>query len=269
MKAILTDVTRCIGCEDCVTACNQTHGHDRDIRFRWTAADGLSGERFTSVRRHRGAFVRQQCRHCHDPACASACPVKALAQTDEGAVVYDEGRCLGCRYCMMACPFGIPRYSWESPAPLVRKCTMCYEERVSQGQQPACTEACQAQATIFGNRDALVREAHQRIRAEPGKYHREVIGEEIVGGTNVLYLAPFDLDFLNVGGELDSRPWPARTAPAMAAVPPAFLGMGAIMGGLYWIIDRRMKQQGGAGPNEADAQPQDQPDDQDSDEAKG
>ncbi len=263
MKAILTDVTKCIGCNRCVEACIKENSLAEFAPYRWLAADGLSGQRFTSILRHGGYFVRKQCRHCLEPACVSACPVGALQRTPEGAVIYDGGKCLGCRYCMMACPFGIPRYLWESAVPYVRKCTMCYTTRVSQGRQPACTEACPTQATIFGEREELIEEARRSMAKNPGLYQAGLIGEKDVGGTAVLYLSPVPLDLLWVGRKLDERPLPDRTRTAMMAVPPVFVGMGALMGGLYWIIERR-KRLAGSGekqPDEPAAKPE-QPSDE-------
>jgi formate dehydrogenase iron-sulfur subunit len=188
---------------------------------------------------------------CLEPACVSACPVGALRKTPEGPVTYDGSKCLGCRYCMMACPFGIPRYAWASRVPYVRKCTMCYEDRVRQGRQPACTEACPAQATIFGERAALLDEAHRRLRDAPSRYRQQIWGLDEVGGTSVIYVSPIPLDFLRIGGHLQPTSLPRLTAPAMAAVPPVFVGMGAVMGSLYWIIDRRRKRAGGEQPEDA------------------
>jgi len=243
MKAILTDVTLCIGCERCVDACRMANDLGPQLPFRWLLEDGLSSERWCSVNRQEKHFVRRQCMHCIQPACASACPVGALQKTPEGPVIYDDQKCLGCRYCMMACPFGVPRYSWESPVPLVRKCQMCFQKRVSQGQQPGCTAACPVHATIFGEREELLAEAHRRIQEHPDRYNGKVFGETEVGGTCVLYLAPFDLKMLTLGNPLDDRPMPERTVYAMTAVPPVFLTMGAVMTGIWWVIDRRMQRQ--------------------------
>lgn len=239
MKAILTDTTRCVGCEKCVEKCKEVNRLAEDVPFRWRIGDGLNSTRWTTViRREVGVFVRRQCRHCLDPACASACPVKALYVTDEGPVLYNPTKCLGCRYCMMACPFGVPRYDWELNVPYVKKCTMC-AERQARGEQPGCTEACPTEATIFGERDELLAEAHRRIEAEPDRYVGKVFGETEVGGTCVMYISSVDLDFLQVGRQVDERPMPDRTHLAMNAVPLVFVGMGALMGGLYWIIGRR------------------------------
>ena len=165
MNAILTDVTKCVGCEKCVDACVAEHNHGPSLRWRWSSNDGLSGSRFTSVVRSEGnAYVRKQCRHCLDPACVTACPVGALTKTESGAVVYDAHKCMGCRYCMMSCPFGIPRYTWNENVPLVSKCSMCYEKRLKDGKQPACTEACPEGATIFGDRDELIAEAKRKMK---------------------------------------------------------------------------------------------------------
>jgi formate dehydrogenase iron-sulfur subunit len=256
MKAILTDVTKCIGCEQCVAACSVEHHLPPITHARWERGDGLSAERYTAVVRRGQAHVRKQCRHCLEPACASACPVGALHRTPEGPVVYDKDKCLGCRYCMMACPFGIPRYDWGAAVPYVRKCTMCYENRIKQGRQPACTEACPTKATIFGERDALLAEAHRRLRETPKLYQPRVWGETEVGGTSVIYLSPVSLDFLSLGRAQSSRPLPALTKTAMHAVPPVFVAMGAVMGSLYWIIERRNRLAGGETPSHhADAAP--------------
>jgi formate dehydrogenase iron-sulfur subunit len=239
MRAILTDTTKCVGCEKCVAACKKENGLAEDIPFTWRLDDGLNSTRWTTiVRRPGGVFVRKQCRHCIEPACASACPVGALHASGNGPVVYDPAKCMGCRYCMMACPFGIPRYQWEAAVPYVKKCTMCVS-RQEEGKQPACTEACPTEATIFGDRDELVAEARRRIGAEPARYVDAVFGETDVGGTCVLYVSGIDLGFLHLGNETGEKPMPERTRYAMGAVPFAFIGMGALMGGLYWVIGRR------------------------------
>jgi formate dehydrogenase iron-sulfur subunit len=238
--AILTDVTKCIGCGECVIACKKVNHLADDVPRRWDERDGLGALNWTSiVDGPQQAHVRKQCRHCLEPACASACPVGALHKTDIGAVIYDSAKCMGCRYCMMACAFGIPRYDWDKAVPYVRKCVLCYD-RVRNGQQPACTEACPTKATIFGERDALLAEAHRRIREKPDLYIDNVWGEHDVGGSSVLYISNVDLSFLAAGKPLGTTPLPSTTAKAMDAVPYAFFSVMALMGGISWIIDRRM-----------------------------
>lgn len=240
--AILTDTTKCNGCHECVVACKKENKLALDLPRLWDLDDGLSARNWTSiVDGPQQALVRKQCRHCLEPACASACPVGALHKTSVGAVVYDAAKCMGCRYCMMACPYGIPRYEWQSAVPYVRKCILCYE-RISSGRQPACTEACPTKATIFGDRDQLLAEAHRRIDENPGAYLNTVWGEHEVGGSSVLYISNVDLSFLTGGHAPGTQPLPSTTALAMEAVPFTFCGVLALMAGVNWIVDRRMNR---------------------------
>lgn len=239
--AILTDITKCIGCEQCVAACKNVNHLAPDVPRRWDADDGLTARNWTAiVEGPQQAHVRKQCRHCLEPACVSACPVGAMHKTEIGAVVYDSAKCMGCRYCMMACAFGIPRYQWDSAVPYVRKCILCYD-RVRNGQQPACAEACPNKATIFGERDVLLAEAHRRIAEKPELYINKVWGENDAGGSSVLYVSNVDLDFLTGDHPIASHPLPSKTHVAMAAVPYTFCGVLAFMGGVNWVIGRRMK----------------------------
>jgi len=248
--AILTDITKCVGCLECVVACKRENNLETDVPRIWHKGDGLSSENWTSIlQKPDKHFIRKQCRHCHEPACASACPVGALHKTKEGVVIYDSNKCLGCRYCMMACPYGIPRYDWDEQVPYVRKCIMCHH-RLRQGRQPACTEACPEKATIFGDRTELLAEARRRIRKDPDRYIDHVWGEHEVGGTNVLYISDIDLGFLSYRSQPGMEPLPKTTEIAMKAVPVAFVGMGGVMYGINWIIRRRMELQRPANPEE-------------------
>ncbi len=244
---ILTDVTKCIGCEQCVAACKKINGlPDPGAPPRpGSTPDGLSADRWTTIiRKPHDHFVRKQCRHCIEPACVSVCPVGALQKTPEGPVIYDKSICMGCRYCMLGCPYGIPHYQWDSANPSVRKCIMCYPHMKSgKVNEPACVTACPRKATIFGTRVEMIGEAKRRLKAEPSKYIQKVWGETEVGGTSVLYIADISLDFLawNEGRQLTSKPLPALTWSALKPVPFEFLGMGAVMGSIYWIIERRKK----------------------------
>jgi len=250
--AILTDVTRCVGCLECVAACKREFGLAYDVPRVWQNNDGLSAENWTAVlQKPDQRYVRKQCRHCLEPACASACPVGALRQTKEGAVVYDSTKCLGCRYCMMACPYAIPRYDWDRTVPYVRKCVMCHD-RLTTGRQPACTEACPYEATEFGDRDELLTKAHQRIQAAPTRYLDHVWGEHEFGGTSVLYISDIDLGFLAYQPNMKTS-LPHTTEAAMKSVPVAFVGMGGAMLGLHWIIKRRQQLAGGHNDREAES----------------
>jgi formate dehydrogenase iron-sulfur subunit len=252
-------VTRCVGCEACVQACklqNDT-GLD-DVPWKWQDGPGtLSATRWTTlIRTEEGRYVREQCRHCLDPACVAACPVEALFQTPEGVVAYDPEICLGCRYCILACPFRATRFEYGSPNPKVGKCLMCYEQLESGLlDQPACTAACPHEATVFGERDALVAEARRRIAARPDLYIDHIWGEKEFGGTSVLTIS--DVDLVQAG-------WPAFATDApitrnahtiMQTVPWPFLGVGLGLAGVSWVIRRRQKLAGGQEGAASDGHP--------------
>jgi formate dehydrogenase iron-sulfur subunit len=245
--SILTDVTKCIGCDKCVKACQEVNKLPAEKPWRWLSSiSDLSSARWTTVMRVHGddgdRFVRKQCRHCLEPACVEACIVGALKKTPEGAVVYDRDTCIGCRYCMIACPFEIPRYSWENTVPYIQKCNLCYERVKNEGKPPACVEACPAKATIFGSREELLAEARRRLAAEPDKYNQHIWGEREVGGTSVLYLSDVSLNLTDLDTPIsDETPVPWRTFEILHRMPTVFLGMAAAMGGIYWVIERRQK----------------------------
>ncbi|MBM3334074.1 4Fe-4S dicluster domain-containing protein [Candidatus Sumerlaeota bacterium] len=242
--AILTDVTRCTGCEKCVAACKREYdlGPDRPWRQKG-AIDDLSSTRLTTIlNRPGGHHVRKHCRHCDDPACVSACLVGAMQKTPEGPVIYNPKKCMGCRYCMMACPYGIPRYDWNRPVPYIRKCPMCYD-RIQAGGQPACTEICPEKATIFGSREELLALAHERIKAEPTKYLQHVYGETEVGGMSVLYISDIPLDFLSGKSVLSETPLPELTYAALSKAPGTVVAAAGLLTGVYWLIGRRMRLQ--------------------------
>jgi formate dehydrogenase iron-sulfur subunit len=240
--AILTDVTRCIGCEECVAACRNTNGTGPDAPYRWQrVANELSANRWTTLAiAPNNRFVRVQCRHCLDPSCAAACPVGALQRTSEGAVVYDPAICMGCRYCLVACPFGVTRYEWDSPTPRVRKCIMCYE-KITAGElvEPACTAACPTQATIFGSRQELLDEARRRLRDDPATYIDHIWGEKELGGTSVLYISDVDLETAGWPHDLGERARPVLAREVLHTVPYTFVGVAAAMYGIHWTFERR------------------------------
>jgi formate dehydrogenase iron-sulfur subunit len=239
---MLIDTTLCTGCEECVQACKTENHLGQDLPRRWKRRiDDLSSTRFTTIVHQPGMrHVRQLCRHCLAPACASACIVGALQKTPEGAVSYDDEKCIGCRYCMMACPYGVPRYEWEAAVPYVRKCTFC-RPRIEQGRAPACVEACRYHVATFGERSALVAEARRRIAAKPHRYVNRVFGETEIGGTSVLYLSDISLDFLAWQPGLGDTPLPDRTWAALTKVPPLILGVGGLLAAIHWLTARSAK----------------------------
>jgi formate dehydrogenase iron-sulfur subunit len=190
--------------------------------------------------------------HCLDPACVSVCPVAALQKTPEGPVVYDETACMGCRYCMLACPYRVPKYEWESPLPRMQKCILCFEQRVNRGKQPACTEACPAQATMFGEREDLIREARSRIRRNPEQYVDHIYGLEEAGGTSVLYLSSLPFARLGFPTKLDIEAYPRLIWNILRTLPNVVITGGVLMFGLWWIINRREELSGTNGSPEPD-----------------
>jgi formate dehydrogenase iron-sulfur subunit len=244
---LLVDVTRCTGCADCVAACAEEHGVDPQQAL--LRADRLAADRRCSVQRiGQGRFVRKSCMHCVDPSCVAACLVGGLTKSPEGPVVYDADRCIGCRYCMLACPFRVPRYEWDRTLPFMRKCTMCHE-RLGRGQRPACVEACPHDALSFGPRSRLLAEAHARIESDPQRYLTRVWGEDAWGGTSVLYVSDVDLTSVGFGGA-DDTSIPEMTAPVLHATPYLAFSVAVTTGGLRWIVRRRQKLMGRAESDE-------------------
>jgi formate dehydrogenase iron-sulfur subunit len=202
-KGMLVDLTRCVGCGWCQKACQEwNHLAGKGPCPEGASAD-LSADTWTASQYHQfdvngrpyRVFVKRQCMHCLHPACVSACPVGALQRTESGAVVYDASRCIGCRYCMVACPFGIPKFQWDEALPTVCKCTFC-ADRQEQGMEPACSSACPAGTLAFGDRQALIAEAEARILAEPDRYVAQIYGQAEVGGTSWIYLSPVPFEEL-------------------------------------------------------------------------
>jgi Fe-S-cluster-containing dehydrogenase component len=198
---LLYDATRCIGCKACVVACADANGLPRDTAWSggiYQAPVDLNARTKNIIKLYTDgreqSFVKRQCMHCIDPACANACMLGALKKDARGIVAYDPTYCVGCRYCEMACPFNVPKFEWSNAfTPKIVKCELC-RHRLAEGKQPACTEVCPRAAVIFGKRVDLLADAHRRIDADPSRYVPHVYGETEAGGTQCLYLShvPFD-----------------------------------------------------------------------------
>jgi formate dehydrogenase iron-sulfur subunit len=235
-KALLYDATKCVGCKQCEAGCATQNGLPYDDKM--AAQEYQSAEKFTVVLTKGDKFMRRLCMHCQDPACASVCPVGALQKTAAGPVIYEEHRCMGCRYCMAACPFGQPKYEWSKVLPKVQKCVMC-PDRVAAGKPTACTEACPTGATQFGERDELLREAQDRIRQNPEQYVNHVFGADEVGGTSVLMLSGVDFREFGLNPSLPKEPLPLLTYQVLSRIPD-FVPLGTmVLGGIWWITHRR------------------------------
>jgi formate dehydrogenase iron-sulfur subunit len=235
-KAILYDATLCIGCKQCEQACaDRNH-----LPYNEQIADEQiqSAHKFTVVMNSQDKFMRRLCMNCLDPTCVSVCPVAALQKNPDGPVSYLEDRCIGCRYCVQACPFSVPKYEWDSTFPRVRKCTMC-DDRVKAGRVTACTEACPTGATKFGNRDELLAEARQRIHDHPGQYVDHIYGENEVGGTSVLLLSSVPFENFGYPTGLINTPLPQLTYQVLSKIPDFVMLGGVLLSGIWWITHRR------------------------------
>jgi Fe-S-cluster-containing dehydrogenase component len=250
---VLFDSTRCIGCRKCEAGCNKVN----DLPAPEQPFDELSvledGRRttdkaYTVVNRYGGAgdaqgplYRKIQCNHCLEPACASACFVQAFKKTKSGAVTYDESVCVGCRYCMIACPFEIPAYEYDSAfSPRVRKCTLCHP-RVIKGLLPGCVEACPTEALTFGKRTRLLQIGRDRIRRFPERYVIHIYGENEMGGTSWLYLSGVPFRQVGMREDLGTTPAPKLTAGALSAVPIVVGIWPVLLGGIYAINKRKEK----------------------------
>ncbi len=207
----LVDTTLCVGCRKCEEACNKRHNlakpnesfeekavlekERRPDETSYTVINKYYQKNIGSLTwRTKPTFVKFQCMHCNDPSCVSACIVGALTKTGKGPVVYDAKKCIGCRYCMVACPFQIPAYEYNNPlTPEVMKCTFCFEY-INDGKLPACAQVCPMEVIVFGKKTEILDLARNRIKKKKGKYVEHIYGEKEVGGTSWIYLAsePFD-----------------------------------------------------------------------------
>jgi len=262
-QAFLIDTTKCTGCRGCQVACKQWNQLEAE-QTEFFSGEGyqnppaMSEYTFTRIKfrdfqkngQNEFAFYKEMCMHCNEPSCASVCPVGAFRKTAEGPVVYNDERCIGCRFCMIACPFGVPKYQWSKGLPLVKKCTGCYS-RLKAGMKPACATACPT-AISYGPRAEMLKLAEQRLARYPDRYVHKVYGKEEAGGTSVIYLTaiPFDeLGFKHV----TLRPLPEYTSKALRWVPGVFLSVGGGLSALSWITHRRdrlQKEQAATAPAE-------------------
>jgi formate dehydrogenase iron-sulfur subunit len=231
-KGLLIDVTRCIGCGACVEACN------KENNLPGGGGDTLSYRQYTVLQKHGDFHVRKLCMHCEDPSCVAACPIGAMTKRPNGAVVWNSDICFGCRYCMIACPFGIPTFEWYDWNPRIRKCTLCYQ-RIEAGRPTACAEACPTEATVFGDRDTLIKIAEERIRIHAKEYHNHVLGLTEVGGTSVMYLSAIPFSELGFNEDILQSP-PSEVTWRILSQVPTVVVLGAwVLGGFYWLYRRR------------------------------
>ncbi|NOR14152.1 MAG: 4Fe-4S dicluster domain-containing protein [Candidatus Aminicenantes bacterium] len=254
----LVDTTLCIGCRQCEKACNLNNNlakpevpfTDKSV-FRemrrptenaLTVVNEYVGNPSPDQPQRANTYAKVQCMHCLDPACVSACIVGALTRAQDGAVVYNPTICLGCRYCMVACPFQIPAFEYEKAlTPLIKKCEFCADFSTGTGADPSCAKACPTEAILFGKRSELLKLARDRIRKRPDRYLDHIYGEHEVGGTAWLYLAgrpTEEIDLLKLPGNAPPRLTEniQHTIFKFGAIPLVIYGaLGAVM----WHTNRK------------------------------
>lgn len=246
---LLYDTTKCIGCKACVNACREANGLEPDTTWSgglYNAPLDLSAKAKTVIKLYddgeHQSFFKAQCMHCLDPACANACMLGAFKKREHGIVTYDVNYCVGCRYCEIACPYGVPKFEWSKAAPKMVKCELC-NHRIAQGKIPACAEVCPKGAVIYGKREDLLREAKSRLAENPGKYVPKIYGEHDGGGTQCLYLShvPFEKLGLPVLGT-ESTPSLQRTI--QHGIYKGFAAPVALYGLLGFVMLRNRKKEG-------------------------
>lgn len=244
---ILVDISRCAGCNCCAAACKRANGlpvgdsppqcldSEAYCYVDTRQVTNLEGEEVTR-------YVKRQCMHCLNAACVSACPAAAMHKTEEGPVAYRAGRCLGCRYCQIGCPFGVPQFDWNNGInPEIRKCWMC-ADRLEEGKEPACVEACPMGAIRFGSRKQLLAEAKGKIASNPGRYVDHVFGEHEVGGTSVLYISDVPFEELGFPGNLPDTAPSEETEKIMTKLPFVIGGLAIALSGTAAYTHRHPEQ---------------------------
>ena len=251
---VLVDTTVCVGCRNCEWACKTAHDlpagdlesyENRQVleTKRRPGEDALTvvNEYSAGKNSNLPVDVKVQCMHCDHPACVSACIVGAFSKHENGSVTWDTDKCIGCRYCMAACPFQVPAFQYDKALnPKIMKCDFCFE-RTKEGKLPACVEICPVEALTYGPRTELIKIARDRIKRNPDRYVDHILGEYEVGGTSWMYLASKDfaeLDFPKLG----QNPAPGVSEAIQHGifayfVPPVSLY--ALLGGIMWITKRR------------------------------
>ena len=227
--AVLSDLSWCAGCRECEFACaaaNNLPEPDWDEATVDDAVRKTSETQLSVVNRFATddseVYVKRQCMHCTTPACAAACLTKAMLKTEEGPVIWREDKCMGCRFCMLSCPFNIPAFEYEKPVPSIVKCHLCFEA-LKEGDEPACVETCPEEAIVFGPRRELLDEARTRIYSEPDKYVHHIYGEHEAGGTGWMYLAAVPFDQLGFNTDIEMRAYPQLAKGFLYSVAVVFL----------------------------------------------
>jgi Fe-S-cluster-containing dehydrogenase component len=288
---LLYDSTLCVGCKACVAGCKRANDMPAEIdpdqrdwnAGTWDSAKSLSGRTLNVIKVYRNgtveqkdraengfAFIKRQCLHCVDPSCVSCCPVSAMIKDPEtGIVSHDVDRCIGCRYCVFACPFQVPKFEYDEPFGQIQKCQLC-KHLLAEGQLPGCVESCPTGATLFGRVDDLQKEGHRRLSLKPGdtyayprgdingkygpdtppnekivqaEYLPEVYGETVLGGTQTLYLSAVPFDKLGLPwGNVPDKSYATQTEGVQHFLYTGMIAPAAVLTGLILLARRNFDQ---------------------------
>jgi formate dehydrogenase iron-sulfur subunit len=245
----LIDASRCIDCRACLVACSVENNVPMENTRIWIHDTGIMGE-YPDLQRYSAPF---HCMHCIDPSCVSACTVGALQQSEEGIVIYDEDRCIGCRYCMYACPFEVPNFEWQKRLSLIVKCDLC-TNRLEEGKQPACAATCPTHAIQFGLREEMLNLAYKRIQENPQRYISHVYGESENGGTSTFYISPVPFEELGFPTtELTESPAHFNRL-VTHGTPTVAAGVAIGMAGIYLAIKRQSNDNAAANKEHAETE---------------
>ena len=273
---ILYDGTICIGCKACESACktyNDMPPEDGNLEKAqgvsqiWDDSYDLSEKTLNKIKLYENgsaatrnaevngfAFVKKACMHCVDPDCVSACPVTALTKNEtSGIVEYDVDACIGCRYCMIACPYNVPKFEYAKAIPEIRKCEMC-GHRQAEGDIPACCEFCPTGASLFGKVTDLLEEARKRVNLVAGseydypmrdisagdktpkkvaKYINYIYGEKEGGGTQYLLLSAIPFEKLGLP-KLSDTSAASKSEGLQHGIYKGLIAPVALLGGLLY-----------------------------------
>ena len=236
-QAMLYDSTRCVGCLECEKVCAKVHNLPEPpeelkagVVRKTTETQRVA---INNCNTSKGeVFIRKSCMHCNEPACTAACLTQAMYKTKEGPVIWRENKCMGCRYCMVSCPFDVPKFEFHSANPKIQKCDLCYD-RIKEGKIPACAEACPAEALKFGTRRELIAEARKRIFENPKDYNSQIYGEEVAGGTGLLLLSAAPFSELGFDPKIQNSSYPALTKGFLYSVPSVDVLLPPLLLGIY------------------------------------
>jgi Fe-S-cluster-containing dehydrogenase component len=249
---ILYDSTRCVGCRTCEYECASAHKLPEPIE-KIEAVRKTDETCNTVINTYKTAkgevFIKRQCMHCNEPACAAACLTQAMHKTKTGPVTWDGNKCMGCRYCMVSCPFDSPKFEYHSANPKIQKCDMCFD-RMKTEKSPACAANCPNEALLYGKRRDLIKEARRRIYEKPDLYIDQIYGEHEAGGTGWLYLSPVPFDQLGMNTNLQKSSYPELTKGFLYTVPSVFVLVPTLLLGIHQATKNNHLNSGKENENE-------------------